>query len=99
MNKKQLNIEKIIEMYQNNVSLLNIAKEFGFKSYGPITKVLKENNITIKKRGSGNNRKVNLDEKFFDKIDTPEKAYILGWIISDGYVNDYKLTFCNCKYR
>lgn len=94
MNKKQVNVEKIIELYQNNLSLVNIAKECGFKSYGPVIRVLKDNNVTLKKRGSGNSRIHNLDEHFFDNIDTPEKAYILGWVISDGYVNDYKLTFC-----
>jgi hypothetical protein len=31
---------------------------------------------------------------FFDNIDSPDKAYVLGWIVSDGYVNKYKLTFC-----
>lgn len=93
MNRKQVNIKKICKLYHEGMSLINIAKECGFKSYPPIAKILKENNIPIKKRGSGNSRLHNLDETFFNVIDTPDKAYILGWVISDGYVNKYKLKF------
>lgn len=33
------------------------------------------------------NKKYNFDDHFFNKIDTQEKAYLLGWIASDGHVS------------
>ena len=36
---------------------------------------------------NGQNRKYNFDLTFFDNIDTPEKAYILGFISADGSVS------------
>lgn len=35
------------------------------------------------------NRKLSFDETFFDKIDTKEKAYYLGFIFADGTHNKY----------
>ena len=32
------------------------------------------------------------DNKFFENIDTQEKAYLLGYIIGDGNINGYKIT-------
>lgn len=92
--KKNVDVDKIIEMYNNGLTLKNISDHFGFKSYGPIRNVLLENGFNLKLRIGSNNRLRKLDESFFDNIDSEEKAYILGWIISDGYVNDYKLSFC-----
>lgn len=38
-------------------------------------------------------RTYSLNEHFFDSIDTPEKAYVLGFILADGYVDkDGKFT-------
>ena len=34
------------------------------------------------------NRKYNLNETYFDRIKTPEQAYILGFIYADGYNNN-----------
>ena len=39
-------------------------------------------------------RKPNLNEHFFDRIDTEEKAYILGFICADGYVCSDKRNLC-----
>ena len=37
-------------------------------------------------------RKYKINEKFFSTIDTQEKAYVLGLLYADGYVN--KLHTC-----
>jgi hypothetical protein len=94
MNKKQINKEEILKLYNDGLSMIKIAEHFGYKSYGPIRTVLFNEGIDLKLRIGSNSRLKNIDETFFDVIDTPDKAYILGWIISDGYVNKYKLTFC-----
>ena len=42
---------------------------------------MKENNINIRKR------KYNVNEQYFSDIDSPEKAYWLGFLSADGYVH------------
>ena len=34
------------------------------------------------------------NESFFEKLDTPEKAYWLGWVASDGNINETSGTIC-----
>ena len=34
--------------------------------------------------------------KMFNKIDTPEKAYIIGYALADGYINDNVVEFGCC---
>jgi intein-encoded DNA endonuclease-like protein len=75
-NKKDL----IIELFkQYNIS--EISKIVNH-SQSNIIKILKESNIDTSKY----KYKYRINEKYFEKIDTPEKAYILGWIYSDGNV-------------
>jgi hypothetical protein len=93
MNKKEIDKEKVIEMYNSGSSMTTIAKYFGFKSYGPVQKVLKKEGINLKLRIGSNSRSKSLNENYFDNIDTPNKAYILGWVMSDGYVSKNKLVF------
>lgn len=77
-------IEKVIDLYCNsNLSLKSIAKSIGYNSVDIIYKILRENKIT--KRGSII-RKHSIDEDYFEKIDTSNKAYILGFIYADGYI-------------
>ena len=45
--------------------------------------ILKENNIETRSL-SETHRKYQLNEHYFDKIDTPNKAYILGFLYADG---------------
>lgn len=74
--------EQIIDMYTNqNLSTVKIGKEFGCGNK-VIAKVLEKHNIP--RIGVGN-RKYALDEHYFDVIDTPNKAYILGMFYADGY--------------
>jgi hypothetical protein len=55
-----------------------------------IRRRLKANNISIKKNDFY--KKKNFNENFFDKIDTEEKAYWLGFIYADGCVSHRKTT-------
>jgi len=68
---------RILELRKNKVFLREIAKEIGV-SQPTISKFLRNGCIPLKEW------KYEVDESFFEKIDTPEKAYFLGWIAADG---------------
>lgn len=53
-------------------------------SRGTIEKILKEANVKLGKNGEILGQKRN--DSFFKNIDTPNKAYILGFLYADGYV-------------
>ena len=42
--------------------------------------------ISVLGRGNQNSRYKQLDDTFFSEIDSPSKAYLLGWIASDGTI-------------
>ena len=73
--------EQIIDMYTNQgISTVKIGKEFNCGNK-VIAKVLERYEIPRTCVGS---RKYFLNEHYFDKIDTPNKAYILGFLYADG---------------
>ena len=73
--------QQIIDMYLNQeISSVKIGKHFGC-SHKPILKVLERHNIPRTRVGI---RKYKLNEEYFDNIDTPNKAYILGFLYADG---------------
>jgi hypothetical protein len=78
--EKHLN--DIVNLYEQGLSLSKISKKF-FINYQALKKLFKDNNIKIRK-GSSYARKYNINEHYFDIIDTEEKAYILGFIYADG---------------
>ena len=77
----EVEINKIINMYKSNISTVTIGKEFNV-SHKTIAKVLDKQGIP---RTGISRRKYQIDEKYFDKIDNPNKAYILGFLYADGY--------------
>lgn len=70
----------ILLAYSNGEDLKEMEITLGF-SRKSIRRVLKENNVNTRRR-----KRYTLDEEYFDKIDTEDKAYILGLIFSDGFV-------------
>ena len=74
-------IKDIIKMYKNN-SITSIAKKYNCSNQ-TITRLLEKQNIEL--RG---NRKYFFNESIFDNIDTAEKAYWIGFITADGYINE-----------
>ena len=50
---------------------------------------LKDLNLTIKNTNRVNRR---IDSSYFSKIDSPEKAYWLGFLFTDGSVDHYRST-------
>jgi len=92
---KNYNINEIADYYFiNKYSLAKISK---MMSVSPTTignRLKKHNYILDNKSHDGNNRKHGVDLSFFKNINSPNKAYILGLIISDGYVDNHsKLSF------
>lgn len=77
--------EKIIQAYQNNVSMRQLEKDFDTTRQS-ISKFLTEKGI---KTTVGNHyRKYHHNENFFENIDTEEKAYWLGFMYADGWIQD-----------
>lgn len=71
----------VIDMYVNQgKGLKTIAKKYGV-SPTTVRLLLNKNGIETRKT---QNKPYNLNENFFDNIDTEEKAYILGFWYADG---------------
>lgn len=87
----RLKIEKedyntVVSLYQSGLSLEKIGKVYGVNK-SSIKTVLNKMNIKTRDN-SHKGRKYTINENYFDNIDTPNKAYILGLLYSDG-----------CNYR
>lgn len=73
-------IEFILGEYHRGTSLKEIGKLFNC-TRKPIKRIILENGGSIR---SNCCRKYSLNSNYFDFIDTPNKAYILGFIYADG---------------
>lgn len=74
--------QEIIRLYTDlKYSVMKIAKQYGCGDTA-IKTVLRKNNIQIRDNNEYKSKAIN--ETYFDKIDTSEKAYILGFIYADG---------------
>lgn len=70
----------IIKLYNDGMSITKIGEKL--KIYHKlVAKILDNAGISRKNNGL---RHYQLDEHYFDKIDTPNKAYILGFFYADG---------------
>ncbi len=77
-------LAKAIKMYEEGNSLRSIATALGH-SRRAITKILKENGVRIRTTKETSRRYThNFD--YFEVIDTQEKAYWLGFIYADGFI-------------
>lgn len=80
--RKAVDETKIISLYSDTKnSILRISKLIGC-SWGAVRRVLIKNKIPIRDNNGYKCKQVN--ENYFDTIDTEEKAYILGFIYADG---------------
>ena len=85
-----MDIKNIIELYQSGKSLTFIANKYN--TYGAkIKKLLNENGIQIRTHAEQNKiinqeRGKKVDHKYFDQIDSLQKAWILGFLAADGSV-------------
>lgn len=81
------NIHMLINEYVNGRSMGEIAKTHGV-SRSTISRLLTENNVKIR---PAYKTTYNVNEHFFDDINTPEKAYVLGMWTADGNVHNNTL--------
>jgi intein-encoded DNA endonuclease-like protein len=72
----------IIEKYVGGKTTIELATEYGCTS-AAVWHLLKRNDAPIRDR-SHSARKFTADFEFFDVIDTPNKAYVLGLLFADG---------------
>lgn len=78
--------KQIIKLYKSEKSSLQLGKQFNCWDR-TICNILKRNRIKLKIQGSEPKYKIN--ESFFKKIDSEEKAYFLGFFYADGcFVKD-----------
>ena len=79
----------LIDMYVNQkMSLQDIADKTGRKSLESIRQIMLKNNIPLRNRAALSKKDTTLNEDFFEMIDTEFKAYILGFLITDGNVSE-----------
>lgn len=75
--------QQIINWYtKDGLTCADIGKKFGAKP-STISKYLKLWGVEINRRKAANRL---LNESYFENIDTPEKAYILGLLFADGSI-------------
>lgn len=86
-NRLNFDLEKdIIPLYNQGISLTKIAKQFN-TNRDTLSKHLKLAGIEVINRQN----EVRFNEHIFDSIDTEEKAYWLGFIYADGYIDSSPL--------
>ena len=87
---KSERIKNYIKLCKLNYTSKEIMEELNV-SRRTLTSYAKESGVKPKKII----RKANVDENYFEKIDTEDKAYILGFIFADGYIESHEraLTF------
>ena len=99
MQKKNIKLEKIVELY-NNYNNIGIVAEKLNCCTANISKRLKKARINVtrdySKRRESSREKLYVEESYFKSIDTDDKAYFLGLMYADG--NDSNL-YLKRKYN
>lgn len=72
--------------YQQGYSARKIAKQYNVCTETIMT-VLRKNELTIR-NNSERMKRYSCNDNYFLEINTPEKAYFYGWMLSDGYVGN-----------
>ena len=74
---------EVIDLYNQGYHIHQIA-EIVHSNHAVVKRTLIENGIELRTTNQ-NHRKWELNEHYFDCIDTSNKAYILGFLYADGY--------------
>ncbi len=90
-NYEKIDKTLLIKEYVNREKhVKDILKQFNI-TYTTLRKILNENGIEEYETNELK-RTYKFDETFFDEINTPEKAYMLGFIYADGGINEERNT-------
>jgi hypothetical protein len=91
--KESIPIDDIIELYTQGKTTKQISQIFNRgRSY--ISKILNDNSLI--RDQSKRKIKYEIDDTIFEKIDTEEKSYWLGFLFADGYINYKKNSVTLC---
>ena len=87
-------IQNICERYRQGESMLSLAASYNRGTTKPIKRVLEQNGVKLRTNDEAIH-KYHCNYHYFDQIDTPNKAYILGFLYADGcnYMNDKNATY------
>lgn len=82
--KHNVNEKKIVELYESGLSGVKIADKLNIKNH-QVYYILDKHKTKVR-CNSENSRTYKVNHNYFESIDTPEKAYWLGFIAADGFV-------------
>jgi hypothetical protein len=77
---------KLNKEHLEGKSLKELCKEYDIK-FTTLYYGFKRNNLKIIKATNIQRKRIICNHNFFENIDCEIKAYLLGWIMSDGYIN------------
>lgn len=99
--KKYLHLlDEWISLYQAGISVHDIGQRHGANGQ-TVHNYLKEAGIEIRDYSEAA-RKYPVDESYFEDVDTPEKAYWLGWMFSSGSLSEHVSSVAinlSCRHR
>lgn len=90
MNKKNIPesiCREMYKMYEQGISLKKIGEEFKYSVY-VIKHRFEEHGWKIRSKFDPIYNTYKYDYHYFDNIDTPNKAYLIGLLYADGYNNE-----------
>lgn len=87
-------IQTICERYRNGESMQSLAASFNRGTTKPIKRILEQSGVQLRTNDEAIH-KYHCNYHYFDQINTPNKAYILGFLYADGcnYMNDKNATY------
>lgn len=81
-------IKQIVGLYSGGMSLVKILAQIGsHTSTTQLQKLLVSRNVSIRPK-NGQNIQYPCRDDFFGNPHSPEKCYILGWLYTDGYIQE-----------
>lgn len=80
-------LNKIVELYKNKKSFTEIGKIIGIDRH-KVSYILQKEGLYVKKNNPNRKITYDKDETVFESIDTEEKAYWLGFLYADGYIDE-----------